>query len=109
VVLYVPWVVQLFSILRSQADTSRAAYLGHVEGALLVGGELVSSFSIEHLPEHQIVYLSLSTVHEQLLVMFECLVVPCIFNSRLPSSFIDKVDILTPELVLCSFVICLDT
>jgi hypothetical protein len=27
----------------------------------------------------------------------------------LPSSLIDEVDIITPELVLCGFVICLDT
>jgi hypothetical protein len=55
-VLYVPWVVQWFSILHSQADTSRVAYLGHAEGALPTGGELVSSFSSEHLPEHQIIH-----------------------------------------------------
>jgi hypothetical protein len=39
----------------------------------------------------------------------ECLAVPCIFNSRLPSSFFDKVDIFALELVLCGFDICLDT
>jgi hypothetical protein len=39
----------------------------------------------------------------------ELLAVSCIFNSRLSSSFIDKVDIFTPELVLCGFVVCLDT
>jgi hypothetical protein len=108
-VLYVPWVVQWFSILCSQADTSRAAYLGHVEGALSTGGEIVSSFSSEHPPEHQIVHLELSAAHEPLLVAFECLAVLCIFNSRLPSSFINEVDILTPELVLHDFVVCLDT
>jgi hypothetical protein len=31
------------------------------------------------------------------------------FNSRLLSSFIDKVNIFVPELVLCGFIICLDT
>jgi hypothetical protein len=85
------------------------AYLGHTTGALLAGGELVSSFSSEHLPEHQIVHLELSGAHEPLLVAFECLVVPCILNSRLPSSFIDKVDILAPELVLRGFVVYLET
>jgi hypothetical protein len=83
-VLYVSWVVQWFSILCSQADTSRVANLGHAEGALPVRGELVSSFSSEHPPEHQIIHLELSTAYELLLVAFECLVVPCIFNSRLP-------------------------
>jgi hypothetical protein len=48
-------------------------------------------------------------MHEPLLVAFECLAVSCIFDSILPSSFIDEVDIFTPELVLHSFVICLDT
>jgi hypothetical protein len=36
------------------------------------------------------------------------MVVPCIFNSRLSSSFIDKVDIFTLELVLRSFIVCPD-
>jgi hypothetical protein len=107
--LYVPWIIPWFSILRSQADTSRVAYLGHTEGALPVGGELVSSFSSEHPPEQQIIHLEHSAAHEPLLVAFECLTVPCIFNSRLSSSFIDEVDILTPELVLCGFIVCLDT
>jgi hypothetical protein len=107
-VLYVPWVMQWFSILRSQADTSRAAYLGHAEGALPAEGELVSSFSSEHPTEHQIVHLELSAAYEPLLVVFECMAVPCIYNSRLPSSFIDEVDILTSELVLRGFVVCLD-
>jgi hypothetical protein len=47
-------------------------------------------------------------MHEPLLIASECLAVPCIFNSRLPSSFIDKIDIFTPELVLCGFVVRLD-
>jgi hypothetical protein len=72
-VLYVPWVVQWFSILRSQEDTSRATYLGHAKGALPDGGELVSSFSSEHSSEHQIIHLELSAAHEPLLASFECL------------------------------------
>jgi hypothetical protein len=98
--------MQQFSILHSQAETSRAAYLGHMEGALSAGGEFVSSFSSEHPSEHQIVHLELSATHELLLVAFEFLVVLYIFNSRLPSSFIDEVNILTPELVLRGFIIC---
>jgi hypothetical protein len=108
-VLYVPWISQWFSILRSQVDTSRATDLGHSEGALPVGGELVSTLSSEHPLEHQILHLELSATHEPLLVAFECLAVPCIFYSRLPSSLIDEVDIFTPELVPHGFVICLDT
>jgi hypothetical protein len=108
-VLYVLWVVQWFSILLSQADTSRAAYLGHAEGALPAEGELVSSFSNEHPPEHQIVHLELSVAHELLLVTFECLMVPCIFNSILSSSSIGEVDILASDLVLRVFVVYLDT
>jgi hypothetical protein len=84
------------------------AYLGHVEGPSQPGGELVSSFSSEHPPEHQIVHLDLSTAHESLLVAFECLMVLCIFNRRLTSSFIDEVDILVLELILRGFVVCLD-
>jgi hypothetical protein len=90
-------------------DISRAADLGHSEGTLPAGGELVSTLSSEHLPEHQIFHLELFATHELLLVAFECLAVPCIFYSRLSSSLIDEVDIFTPELVLCFFVICLDT
>jgi hypothetical protein len=48
-------------------------------------------------------------MHEPLLIALECLAVPCSFNSRLPSSFLDKVGIFTPELVLHGFYICLET
>jgi hypothetical protein len=108
-VLYVLWIRQWFSILRSQADTSRATDLGHSEGALPVEGELVSTLSGEHPPEHRIIHLELSATHEPLLVAFECLVVPCIFDSRLPSFLIDEVDIFMLELVLRGFIVCLDT
>jgi hypothetical protein len=47
-------------------------------------------------------------MHELLLIASECFAVLCIFNSRLPSSFINKVDIYMPEVVLRSFIICLD-
>jgi hypothetical protein len=70
-VLYVPWVVQWFSILCSQAYTSRVAYLGHAEGTLPAKGELVSSFSSEHPSKHQIIHLELSAAHELFLVAFE--------------------------------------
>jgi hypothetical protein len=83
--------------------------LGHSEGALLAGGELVSTLSSELPPDHQIFYLDLSTTRKPRLVAFECLVVPCIFDSRLASSLIDEVDIFTPELVQRGFVVCLDT
>jgi hypothetical protein len=43
------------------------------------------------------------------MVASECMEVPCIFNSRLSSSLVDEVDVITPELVLHGFVICLDT
>jgi hypothetical protein len=108
-VVYVAWIRQWFSILRSQAYTSRVVELGHSEGALPAGEELVSTLSIEHPPEHQIFHLELSATHEPLLVAFECLTIPCIFYSRLPSSLIDEVDIFTSELVLHVFVVCLDT
>jgi hypothetical protein len=48
-------------------------------------------------------------MHELLLVALERLAVPCIFNQKLPSSFIDKVDIFVLEMVLRGFVICLNT
>jgi hypothetical protein len=108
-VLYVPWIRHRFSILRSQVDTSRAADLGHSEGTLPAGGELLSTLSSEHPPEHQIFHLELSAMHELLLVVFECLVVSCIFDSILLYSLINEVNIFTPELVLHGFVVCLDT
>jgi hypothetical protein len=47
-------------------------------------------------------------MHKLLMIAPEHLAVPCIFNSRLPSSFIDKVDNITSELVLHGFIVCLD-
>jgi hypothetical protein len=70
---------------------------------------LVGSFLSEHTPEHQIIHLELSATHEPLMVAPERLVVPHIFNSRLPSLLINEVNVITMELVLRGFVICLDT
>jgi hypothetical protein len=54
------------------------------------------------------IHVELSTMHELLMIAPEHFEVSCIFNSILPSSFIDEVDILMPELVLCWFIVCLD-
>jgi hypothetical protein len=107
--LYVPWIWQLCSILLSQADTYRPANLCHPKRALPTGGELVKAFTRKYALEHQIVHLELATMHIPLVVALECLTVPCILESCLPSSFIDKVDIITSELVLRSFIVCLNT
>jgi hypothetical protein len=108
-VLYVPRVRQWFSILRSQADTSGTADLEHPEGSLPAGGEFVGTLPSEHLLEHQIIHLELSAMHELLLVVPEHLAIPCIFNYRLPSSLIDKVDIFALELILHGFIVCSNT
>jgi hypothetical protein len=46
-------------------------------------------------------------MHKPLVVAPERLAIPGILESYLPSSFVDKVDIITPELVLHGFVVCL--
>jgi hypothetical protein len=107
-VLYVPWVWHWFSLLHSQADTSRSAHLGYPEGTFPASGKLVNALPVKHPPEDQIIHLELFASHEPLVVAPECLSVACIFNSRLPSSLVDQVDILTPELVLRGFIVCLD-
>jgi hypothetical protein len=58
--------------------------------------------------EHQIVHLELPAMHEPLMIAPECLMVLCILDSCLPSSFVDKVDVIISELVLRGFIICLD-
>jgi hypothetical protein len=83
--------------------------LGYPEGTFPAGGKFVHALSVKHPSEDQIIHLELFASHEPLVVAPERLPVACIFNSRLPSSLIDQVDILTPELVLRGFVICLDT
>jgi hypothetical protein len=90
-------------------DASGAADLCHSEGTIPVEGELVHFLTGKNVPEHQIVHLELPTIHEPLVIVLEHLTVSCILESCLPSSLIDEVDIITPELVLCGFVICLDT
>jgi hypothetical protein len=72
-------------------------------------GELVCAFTGEYSPELHIAHLELPAMHEPLVIALECLTVPCISDNYLPSLLIDEVDIITPELVLCGFVICLDT
>jgi hypothetical protein len=108
-VLYVPWAWHWFSLLHSQTDTSRSAHLGYPEGTFLTGGKFVHALPVKHPPEEKIIHLELFALHEPLVVAPECLSVTCIFNSRLPSSLIYQVNIVTPELVLRGFIICRDT
>jgi hypothetical protein len=58
--------------------------------------------------EQQIIHPELPAMHKLLMIALKRLVIPCILESCLPSSFINKVDIITPELVLHDFVIFLN-
>jgi hypothetical protein len=69
----------------------------------------VQAFTGKHVPKHQIVHLEMPTMHKPLVVALERLAVPCISESCLPSCFVDKVNIITPELVLHGFVVYLNT
>jgi hypothetical protein len=51
-VLYVSWVRQWYSILRSQVDATRMVDLCYPEGALPTGGELVGALLGKYVPEH---------------------------------------------------------
>jgi hypothetical protein len=64
----------------------------------------VQAFTGKYVLEHQIVHLELPTMCKPLVVAPEHLVVPCISENYLPSAFIDKVNIITPKLVLHGFV-----
>jgi hypothetical protein len=48
-------------------------------------------------------------MHKLLVLTPKYMAVPCISKSCLPSCFINEVDIITLELVLYGFVVCLDT
>jgi hypothetical protein len=50
--LYVLRVWQWFSTIRSQADTSRVAYMGYSDGTLPARGELVGALLGKHTLEH---------------------------------------------------------
>jgi hypothetical protein len=108
-VFYVPWARHWFSLLRCQADASRSAHLGYPVGTFPIGGKFIHALLAKHLPEDQIIHLELPASHKPLVVAHERLPVACIFNSSLPSSLVDQVNILTLELVLRGFVICLYT
>jgi hypothetical protein len=82
--------------------------LSHPKGTLLVGGELVCAFTGKYEPEHQIVHLELQTMHKSLVIAPERLTVPCILDGYLSSLLVDEIDIITPELVLRDFIVCLD-
>jgi hypothetical protein len=67
-VLYVPRAWHWFSILRSQVDAHRAAYLGYPEGTFSAGGKLVHALPVKDPPEHQIIHLELPAMHEPLMI-----------------------------------------
>jgi hypothetical protein len=101
-VLYVPKILQWCSILCSQADVSGATDLCHSKGTHPTRGELVHSFTGKNASEHQIIHRKLPTMPEHLSV-------PCILDNCFPSSLDDEVNIITSDLVMCDFVVCLDT
>jgi hypothetical protein len=82
--------------------------MGCLERALPAWGELVGTFLAKDPLEHQIVHLELPAAHESFVVAPKRLLIPCIFNSRLPSSLINQVNIFTLELVLHGFIVRLD-
>jgi hypothetical protein len=71
--------------------------------------ELVCTFIGKYAPLHQIIHLEPPIMHRPLVIVPEGLAVPCISESCLPSSFVDEVDIITPELDLRNFIVCLNT
>jgi hypothetical protein len=85
------------------------AYLGYLVGTFPAWGMFVHALPTKHPPEDQIIHLELPALHEPLVVAPERLPVAYIFNSSLPSLLVNQVDILTSELVLRGFVICLYT
>jgi hypothetical protein len=56
-VLYVPWAWHWFSLLRSQADTSKPTHLGYSEGTFPIGEKFVHVFPVKHPREDQIIHL----------------------------------------------------
>jgi hypothetical protein len=90
-------------------DASKPTNLCHLKRTLPAGGELVCAFTRKYAPEHQIVHLELPIIHKPLVIAPECLMIPCISGSCLPSSYVDEVDIIMPELVLRGFGVCLNT
>jgi hypothetical protein len=83
--------------------------LCHPKRTLPAEGELVCSFTGKYALEHQIIHLELATMYEPFVIASKCLAVPCFSESYLPSLFIDKVYIITLELVLRNFVVFLST
>jgi hypothetical protein len=83
--------------------------LCYPKGTLPVGGEFVCPFMGEYALEHHVTHLELPATHELLVIALERPTVLRVSHSCLPSSLIDEVDVITPKLVLCSFIVCLDT
>jgi hypothetical protein len=69
----------------------------------------MQAFSGKYVSEYQIVHLELHTMHKPLVIASERLPVRCILESYFPSCFIDQVNIIAPELILCGFVVRLNT
>jgi hypothetical protein len=88
-VLYVPRAWYWFFLFCSQVNASRSAHLSYPEGTFPAGGKIVHALPVKHPMEDQIIHLELSAPHEPLMVASECLLVACIFNTRLPSSLVD--------------------
>ena len=60
--------------------------------------------SVQDLPQDEVASPELPTLHEPLMIAPEHLVVACILDCCSPPSFVDEVDVVTPQLLLHGFV-----
>jgi hypothetical protein len=81
------------------------ANLNYPEGFLPPGRELVHSFKVKHWSEHGVANLKRLTMDEPLVVAFQILLIVGDAEVGVSSPFIKEVDVITPDLVLCNFVI----
>ena len=106
--LYVPWVGQRHSIFCGKGNASGPAYFCNLEGPLPAGGEFVEPCSVQDPPQDEVASPELPTMHEPLMIAPEHLVVACISDCCSPSSFINEVYVVTPQLFLHGFIKGLD-
>ena len=64
--------------------------------------------SIHDPSEDEVASPELPAVHEPLMIAPECLVVACISDCCSPSSFVNEVYVVMPQLFLHCFIKCLD-
>jgi hypothetical protein len=70
----IPWIGQWDAIFGGEPKAAWSAHFSHLNGTLPTRGDLVHSFTVEHMSEYEVTYMECPLMDETLVVVPRSLV-----------------------------------